>query len=81
MKSFTTDVIFTTLQMNKQAEFVRDMLKLRNKMGVDVVKAFDEFITHKPYSLITAFAIITNYTDFTVAKENAVPESVHLTPL
>jgi len=58
LKSYTTDVIFSSLPTGRRIEYVEFLLRQRKTTPVEFHKYFDEALARRPFSLIAIYAIL-----------------------
>lgn len=63
LKSYTTDVIFSSQSLSHQAEILSKFFHYRRQLDKESAKPIDEALTNKPYSLISIFTVLENTQD------------------
>jgi len=60
LKSYTTDVIFSSQSLPHQAEIIHEFFNLRRQADKDLTKSVDDALMSKPYSLIAIYTVLGN---------------------
>lgn len=60
LKSYTTDVVFSSQSLPYQAEIVAKFWSYRKQLDKDFAKTLDDALLSKPFSLISIYTILEN---------------------
>lgn len=63
LKSYTTEVIFSSQSLQHQAEILSKFFLYRRQLDKEAAKPIDEALTNKPYSLISIYTVLENTQD------------------
>lgn len=72
LKSFTTDVIFSSLPLTRQIELVEYLLKQRKATAIEFHRYFDAGLTRKPFTLPAIYVILDRSSEARPATTNEI---------
>lgn len=78
LKSYTTDVIYSSMSHWRQIEFINHMLTLRSRVGPEQYKYFDEPLSKRPFALITIYVLLAEERLYPVSDVRTFIDRAHL---
>ena len=60
LKSYTTEVIFSSQSLPHQTEIVSKFFHYRKQLDKDFTKSIDDALMNKPYALISIYTVLEN---------------------
>ena len=70
-KSYTTDVVFNSQSIEKQAQIISELLNLIQNKQKDYISTFIEYLRSKPFSLISIYVLLDSALEFVSTEEKA----------